>query len=106
SGDWELVDFKSGAPAAEAAAIYRRQLALYTLAVRDTWRVPAERISAHLFFLQDGSDLALSFTNFDLDDLKQEVEAALLAIGRGEFPTRTESPLCGGCDYSHLCPSE
>lgn len=103
SGDWELVDFKSGAPAAEAAGVYRRQLALYTLAVRDIRRVPAERISAHLFCLQDGSDLALSFTDADLDSLKQEVETALLAIAQSDFPAAARSPLCERCHYHHLC---
>ncbi|MBI3979575.1 MAG: ATP-dependent helicase [Chloroflexi bacterium] len=100
---WEVVDFKSGAASPEAARAYRLQLALYVLGVRETWHIPAERITGHLFFLRDGRDLALHFDDAEMDHLLGESEAALLAIGQGQYPAKTDSPLCTGCDYGHLC---
>lgn len=102
-GRWDIVDFKSGASLANAASIYRRQVALYALAVRELWRVPTGRVSAHLFFLRDGHDLEFTFDDADLDLVRNLGEAALAAIAKGEFPRVADSHLCAGCWYSHLC---
>lgn len=102
-GRWEIVDFKSSASSTRVESIYRRQLALYALAVRELWRVPVARISAHLFFLRDGKDLALTFDDAELDLVREESEAALVAIAEGKFPAATNASLCNGCSYNHLC---
>ncbi|TAK28660.1 MAG: PD-(D/E)XK nuclease family protein [Chloroflexota bacterium] len=102
-GRWEVVDFKSGVSTPHVASQYRRQLALYALAVREGRGVPAERIAAHLFFLRDGRDLELTFDESELDRVRAESEDALRAIARGVFPMTSDRTLCERCDYSHLC---
>lgn len=105
-GRWDIVDFKSGASSANAASIYRRQLALYALAVRELWRVPAGRVSAHLFFVRDGRDLEFTFDDAELDLVRNLGEAALAAIVKGEFPRVADSHRCAACWYTHLCASK
>ncbi|MCL5959627.1 MAG: PD-(D/E)XK nuclease family protein, partial [Chloroflexi bacterium] len=102
-GRWEMVDFKSGPASAGAAGYYRRQLALYALALRDGWHIPAGSISAHLFFLQDGTDLEFAFADPELDLIRSQAEASMLAIARGEFPAVSGQERCRRCDYGHLC---
>jgi len=102
-GRWEIVDFKSSAFSESAAAVYRQQLALYTLAVRELRRVPVERVSAHLFFLKGGRDLELKFDDDELDKVRARSETALAAIAEGEFPRTPGSQICANCWYSHLC---
>jgi len=102
-GQWELVDFKSGKPTAGMPSIYRWQLALYALAVREIYRAPASRINAHLYFLQNGTDLALVFEEAELDQMRAETEDALRAIAVGQFPMAADTTHCKACAYSHLC---
>lgn len=102
-GSWELVDFKSGRSDPEALAHCRRQVGLYALAVHDVWKVPAEQIVAHLYYLQDGKDLAFTFDDAELGGVRAGAEVALESIARGDFPLATDRQLCQTCSYAHLC---
>ncbi|MBI4317148.1 MAG: UvrD-helicase domain-containing protein [Chloroflexi bacterium] len=102
-GRWEVIDFKSGRATPEATPGHRRQLGLYTLAVRQIWQAPADRIEAHLFFLHDATDVALGFTDTELDELREEANAALRSIGREEFGRTRNEQDCSKCPYNHLC---
>ena len=121
-GRWEVVDFKAtsrpdvagnGFSLREWATLdenrssslagYCRQLGLYALSLREVWKVPAAKITAHLVFLQDGTDLDLAFDDADLDRIRDGAEETLAAIAGGEFPMATGSPACSRCEYNHLC---
>ncbi|MBI2863862.1 MAG: UvrD-helicase domain-containing protein [Chloroflexi bacterium] len=102
-GSWELVDFKSGAASPNALAFYRPQIALYALAVREVWQVPAERIAAHILFLQDGEDTSLTFDEAAFGRIRSEAEEATQGILNGKFPKTIDKHLCERCSYVHLC---
>ncbi|MHB1133659.1 MAG: ATP-dependent DNA helicase [Chloroflexota bacterium] len=104
-GRWQLVDFKSGAYRAEAAAAYAGQLRLYALAAHRTLGVAPDQLSAHVLFLADGHDLAVPVDQAALGAAAEQAGAALRDLAAGAYPCRRRED-CPGCDYAHLCEDD
>ncbi len=102
-GEWEIVDFKSGARRDDPAA--RVQLEAYALAATEAGFAPAVpgRLSVTFAYLGDG-----------LDEVTEPVDEAWLAAARdhlegllagaavGDYPA-APSAACAGCDFLRFC---
>jgi PD-(D/E)XK nuclease superfamily protein len=65
------------------------------------WGIEPERLT--LYYLLPGQRMTTSRGPEDVDALRRRVAAVADRIEAGRFEPR-ENPLCGWCDYRHLCP--
>jgi putative RecB family exonuclease len=101
-GGYEIVDYKTNRRLPPRARIDRDlQLSLYHLAAREVWGIEPERLT--LYFLLPGQRMTTTRSPDDIDDLRRRVATVAERIESGKFEAR-ENPLCGWCDYQHLCP--
>ncbi len=117
NGVWHILDWKSGHAKPEHAA----QVGMYALWAHRKHGVPAEKIVLSLEYLQEGRQLALPVTDFDLEqamerlresvqDMAQYLEeadtTANIALPKVEWDLCFDPDLCSRCPFFELCEPE
>lgn len=104
-GRLEIHDYKTGRRIPSQQELDEdRQLALYEMGVRERYAESGEiRLVWH--FLQQGRVRSSRRSSEQLAALRERTIDLIDRIqAEAEFPARP-SPLCGWCEYSHLCPA-
>ncbi len=103
SGDYELIDYKTGERKSEAELESDLQLALYRLAAREAWDV--EAATGSYYYVLDAEKVAAPTKPDDAE----RVERTVLGVGEGvlgqDFEPRPSPTVCGWCDYRLICPA-
>ncbi len=101
---YEIHDYKTSQTLPEQAALDAdRQLALYQLAVQDSF-ADAQEVRLVWHFLVFDKELRSRRNPEDLEELKRSTVELIEEIEAAEdFPPR-EGVLCDWCDYQRLCP--
>ncbi|MDP1805392.1 MAG: PD-(D/E)XK nuclease family protein, partial [Acidimicrobiales bacterium] len=103
----ELVDFKTGRPAAEGDRAAATQLDLYGLAAVDAWRAdPASLRTTYCYLRADGPAVIVS-TDWDagrVAGVRARLAATLDAMAEARFAP-TPGAWCRGCDFLSFCPA-
>ncbi|MDQ3896056.1 MAG: ATP-dependent helicase [Actinomycetota bacterium] len=106
-GRLELVDFKTGRPAAEGDRAAGTQLDLYGLAAVDAWGTEPERLRTTYCYLRtDGPPLVVE-SEWDASTLagvRRRLASTLDALAEARFAP-TPGTWCGGCDFLSFCPA-
>jgi putative RecB family exonuclease len=101
-GGYEIIDYKTNRRLPPMSRVDADlQLSIYHLAAREIWGIEPERLT--LYYLLPGQRMTTSRTASDVDALRRRIAAVAERIEAGRFEAR-ENPLCGWCDYQHLCP--
>jgi CRISPR/Cas system-associated exonuclease Cas4 (RecB family) len=116
-GVWHILDWKSGKAKPEHAA----HVCLYALWAHRKHGVPADKILLSLEYLQEGRQLELPVTAFDLEqvmerlhdsvqDMAQYLEEADITLNRAlpkaEWDLCFDPELCSRCPFFELCEPE
>jgi len=103
TGDYELIDYKTGERKSEAELESDLQLALYRLAAREAWDV--EAAAGSYYYVLDGDKVAAPVRSDDAE----RVERTVLQVGEGilgqDFEPRPSPSVCSWCDYRLICPA-
>ena len=101
----EIHDYKtSGKLPAQRDVDSDRQLAFYQMGVAEKWKgIQEVRLIWH--YLAFDAELRSSRTPEDLDRVRQEALDLIQRIESDRHFLPKEGPLCGWCDYQHLCPN-
>jgi putative RecB family exonuclease len=101
-GGYELIDYKTNRRLPPMSRLEQDlQLSIYYLAAREVWGIDPERLT--LYFLLPGQRMTTTRTAADADELRRRIAIVAERVAAGKFDPR-ENPLCGWCDYQHLCP--
>ncbi|HSK49543.1 MAG TPA: ATP-dependent DNA helicase [Solirubrobacterales bacterium] len=103
TGDYEVIDYKTGERKTEAELESDLQLALYRLAAREAWDL--EAAVASYYYVLDGDKVAAPVRPDDAE----RVERTVLQVGDGilsqDFEPRPSPSVCSWCDYRLICPA-
>jgi DNA helicase-2/ATP-dependent DNA helicase PcrA len=103
SGDYELIDYKTGERKSEADLESDLQLALYRLAAREAWDLEAG--TGSYYYVLDAEKVAAPTKPDDAE----RVERTVLSVGEGilgqDFEPRPSPTVCSWCDYRLICPA-
>ncbi len=107
AGRLELVDFKTGRPAAEDDKGAGTQLDLYGLAAVDAWGTDPERLRTTYCYLRtDGPPMVidLEWDASTLDRVRSRLASTLDALAEARYGP-TPGSWCQGCDFLSFCPA-
>ncbi|MEX1061593.1 MAG: ATP-dependent DNA helicase [Patescibacteria group bacterium] len=105
-GNFELIDFKTGAARdKDPQELARRakkddQLLLYTLASQEVLGITPKRIG--LFYLDGGTLVEVEITKEDLAKRQEDLKKRLGEIAVGNFKA-TPGPQCAWCPFNQIC---
>jgi RecB family exonuclease len=99
----EIHDYKtSGSTAAMEKVKNGRQLALYSLAIKEIFG-KEKRVSMVWHFLAHDMKVNVSVTNADLSKVREEITELIKSIGQEKTFPATKSRLCDWCEYRDIC---
>jgi DNA helicase-2/ATP-dependent DNA helicase PcrA len=102
-GGYELIDYKTGRPKKPADLRDDVQLALYSVAARESWRLEAAQQS--YYYVLDDKKVPVDWSEDDRDWIQDTVlEVAGGIESQGFEPTPSYSA-CSMCDYRIACPA-
>jgi DNA helicase II / ATP-dependent DNA helicase PcrA len=104
SGEYELIDYKTGRPKSPAQLAEDVQLSLYAVGAREAWQLDASRQA--YYYLLDDEKVAVASDEGDRSDWVREVvtEVADGILSQGFEPTPSVAA-CSLCDYRIACPA-
>ena len=106
-GRLELVDFKTGRPAAEGDKGAGTQLDLYGLAAVDAWGTEPERLRTTYCYLRTDGPPQIVASEWDastLGGVRSRLTSTLDALAEARYGP-TPGPWCQGCDFLSFCPA-
>ncbi len=104
SGDYELIDYKTGRPKTAAQLADDVQLSLYAVGAREAWSLDASRQA--YYYVLDDEKVSVPLDDGDRSDWITAVamEVAEGILSQGFEPTPSFSA-CSICDYRLVCPA-
>jgi DNA helicase II / ATP-dependent DNA helicase PcrA len=103
SGEYELIDYKTGERKTEEDLDSDLQLALYRLAAREAWDI--EAAFASYDYVLDADKVPAPMRPDDAE----RVERTVVTVGEGvlsqDFEPRPSPSVCSWCDYRLICPA-
>ncbi|MBC8464854.1 MAG: PD-(D/E)XK nuclease family protein [Parcubacteria group bacterium] len=109
SSQYEIIDYKTGKKMPSVAMLEdNMQLGLYSLVIVERWPdLKPEDITVSLYFLRHNEKVSTTMAQEKLELVKKNILEVIRAIEKSmeenNFPP-TPGPLCGWCDFRHLCP--
>lgn len=100
NGNYEVIDYKTGALKKNFSIKKDFQLSLYALACRDVFRIPVEKLS--LYFLEDNQKISTTRTDADLAHIEEDLLKRIQSIIDSDFSPTPGYP-CTFCEYRILC---
>jgi DNA helicase-2/ATP-dependent DNA helicase PcrA len=104
SGEYELIDYKTGRPKSAAQLADDVQLSLYAVGAREAWRLESSRQA--YYYVLDDEKVELPLDDGDRSEWIREVatEVAEGILSQGFEPTPSYAA-CSICDYRLMCPA-
>ncbi len=102
-GNLELIDYKTGAPKTEAELAGDLQIALYRIAVRESWGV--EAADGSYWYVLDDEKVRVAGEPGALDRVERTVEEVSEGILGQDFEPRPSFESCSWCDFRLICPA-
>jgi DNA helicase-2/ATP-dependent DNA helicase PcrA len=103
SGEYELIDYKTGERKTDEDLDSDLQLALYRLAAREAWNI--EAAFASYDYVLDADKVPAPMRPDDAE----RVERTVVTVGEGvlsqDFEPRPSPSVCSWCDYRLICPA-
>lgn len=99
----EIVDWKTGGKSFENILKFPKstfQLEVYQYAVSKIFN-NFKKINSNYFYVEH--DLVIENENINLDNIKNIIIEKINKIENATFFNKIETPLCGWCDFIHIC---
>ena len=103
SGEYELIDYKTGRPKSAEQLADDVQLSLYAIAAREAWGLEATRGAYH--YLLDDQKVAISGDPARADWIRAVAVDVAESIKAQEFEPTPSQRACSFCDYRLVCPA-
>jgi DNA helicase-2/ATP-dependent DNA helicase PcrA len=104
SGEYELIDYKTGRPRSAAQLADDVQLSLYAVGAREAWQLDSS--TQAYYYVLDDQKVAVPLDDGDrsewIRDVTMEVADGILSQG---FEPTPSFAACGICDYRLVCPA-
>ena len=101
SGEYELIDYKTGRPKSAAQLAGDIQLSLYAVGAREAWQLDSSRQA--YYYLLDDEKVEVPADGGDwVQEVVREVADGILAQG---FEPTPSFAACSVCDYRLVCPA-
>jgi DNA helicase-2/ATP-dependent DNA helicase PcrA len=101
SGEYELIDYKTGRPKTAAQLAGDIQLSLYAVGAREAWQLDCTR-QAYYYLLDDEKVEVPADGGESVQEMVREVADGILAQG---FEPTPSFAACSVCDYRLVCPA-
>jgi DNA helicase-2/ATP-dependent DNA helicase PcrA len=101
SGEYELIDYKTGRPKTAAQLAGDVQLSLYAVGAREAWQLDSSR-QAYYYLLDDEKVEVPGDGGEWVQEVVREVADGILAQG---FEPTPSFAACSVCDYRLVCPA-
>jgi DNA helicase II / ATP-dependent DNA helicase PcrA len=103
SGEYELIDYKTGRPKDAAQLAEDVQLSLYAVGARESWQLDASRQA--YYYLLDDQKVALSDDAGRGEWIREVVAEVAEGIRSQGFEPTPSCTACAICDYRLICPA-
>jgi DNA helicase-2/ATP-dependent DNA helicase PcrA len=103
SGEYELIDYKTGRPKSAEQLAADVQLSLYAIAAREAWGLEATR--GAYYYLLDDEKVAVSGDPERAEWIRGVTIEVAEGIKAQEFEPTPSPRACGLCDYRLVCPA-
>ncbi len=103
SGEYELIDYKTGRPKSAEQLAGDVQLSLYALAAREAWGLEANR--GAYYYLLDDEKVAISGDSERAEWIRGVAIDVAEGIKAQEFEPTPSPRACKLCDYRLVCPA-
>ncbi len=103
SGDYELIDYKTGRPKPVEQLADDVQLSLYAIAAREAWGLESTRGAYH--YLLDDEKVAISGDPARAEWIRNVAVEVAEGIKAQEFEPTPSQRACSWCDYRLVCPA-
>jgi DNA helicase II / ATP-dependent DNA helicase PcrA len=103
SGEYELIDYKTGRPKPAEQLISDVQLSLYAIAAREAWGLEANR--GAYYYLLDDEKVAIAGDAERSDWIRGVAIEVAEGIKAQEFEPTPSPRACKLCDYRLVCPA-
>ena len=100
SGEYELIDYKTGRPKSAEQLAEDVQLSLYAVGAREAWGLEATR--GAYYYLLDDEKVAV---DGDEDWIRSVAIEVAEGIKAQEFEPTPSVAACSLCDYRLVCPA-
>lgn len=102
-GNYELIDYKTGAPKTEEQLAGDLQIALYRIAVRESWGIEAD--DGSYWYVLDDEKVRVAGEPGALERVERTVEEVSQGITGQDFEPRPSFESCSWCDFRLICPA-
>jgi DNA helicase-2/ATP-dependent DNA helicase PcrA len=103
SGEYELIDYKTGRPKSAEQLANDVQLSLYAIAAREAWGLEANR--GAYYYLLDDEKVAIAGDSERADWIRGVAVNVAEGIKAQEFEPTPSPRACKLCDYRLVCPA-
>jgi DNA helicase-2/ATP-dependent DNA helicase PcrA len=103
SGEYELIDYKTGRPKPAEQLADDVQLSLYAIAAREAWGLEETRGAYH--YLLDDKKVAISGDPARAEWIRTVAAEVAEGIKAQEFEPTPSQQACSWCDYRLVCPA-
>jgi len=103
SGEYELIDYKTGRPKPAEQLADDVQLSLYAIAAREAWGLESTRGAYH--YLLDDEKVAISGDPVRAEWIRNVAVEVAEGIKAQEFEPTPSQRACSWCDYRLVCPA-
>jgi DNA helicase II / ATP-dependent DNA helicase PcrA len=103
SGEYELIDYKTGRPKPVEQLADDVQLSLYAIAAREAWGLEETRGAYH--YLLDDEKVAISGDPARAEWIRNVAVEVAEGIKAQEFEPTPSQRACSWCDYRLVCPA-
>jgi DNA helicase-2/ATP-dependent DNA helicase PcrA len=103
SGEYELIDYKTGRPKSADQLADDVQLSLYAIAAREAWGLEAMR--GAYYYLLDDQKVTITGDGERSDWIRAAAVEVAEGIKAQEFEPTPSLTACGFCDYRLVCPA-
>jgi DNA helicase II / ATP-dependent DNA helicase PcrA len=103
SGEYELIDYKTGRPKSAEQLVNDVQLSLYAIAAREAWGLEANR--GAYYYLLDDEKVAIAGDAERSDWIRGVAIEVAEGIKAQEFEPTPSPRTCKLCDYRLVCPA-
>jgi DNA helicase-2/ATP-dependent DNA helicase PcrA len=103
SGEYELIDYKTGRPKPAEQLADDVQLSLYAIAAREAWGLESTRGAYH--YLLDDEKVAISGDSARAEWIRTVAIEVAEGIKAQEFEPTPSQRACSWCDYRLVCPA-
>jgi DNA helicase II / ATP-dependent DNA helicase PcrA len=103
SGEYELIDYKTGRPKPAEQLADDVQLSLYAIAAREAWGLESTRGAYH--YLLDDEKVAIAGDGARAEWIRAVAIEVAEGIKAQEFEPTPSQRACSWCDYRLVCPA-